>query len=161
MINSGYIDMGYVKTTPFQKKKHITQMNKKEETYLRNCLDNMAYRLEFSKHLKDKKRRNNISFSKTSISNMLIFGEYDIIEYNETWIDNHTELSRRVLIRGTNAEDVQIFRDGSLQYMSCNLCVVIDFERGKIVTAYWNAVDDDHETLNPNRYDKNLRIIKR
>lgn len=160
-MNHGYIDIGYVKTTPFQKKKHITQMSKKEEAYLRKCLSDMIYKLEFSKHLENKRRKGKLLFSKNNINDMIVSDEYDIIEYNETWVDNHTTLSRRVLIRGNNVEDVHAYTPIGTLHMLCNLCAVIDFERGKIVTAYWNAADDNHDTLDFNRYDKNLQIIKK
>ena len=48
------------------------------------------------------------------------------------------------------------FEDGSGdlhgEIKKCNLCFVIDFNCGEIVTAYWNEATDLHETLDMRKY---------
>ena len=58
-------------------------------------------------------------------------------------------------------QDIQVYKSTVILHTLCNLCAVIDYERGKVITAYWNDVDDNHDTLDLSRYDKNLQIIKR
>ena len=40
--------------------------------------------------------------------------------------------------------------DGEIK--KCNLCFVIDFNCGEIVTAYWNEATDLHKTLDMRKY---------
>jgi hypothetical protein len=63
-----------------------------------------------------------------------------IVEYNETGSD------KRILLRShySNHGEVQ--------------CIVVSLLSGKVIKSYLNKVDDVHNTLDPRRYNKNLKI---
>lgn len=76
-----------------------------------------------------------------------------IIEYNST--NNYGKIDKRVLIRSKKSYFVDI--DNTLT--ECNLCFVISIITGQIITAYYNEVNDNHNTIDWLRYDKSLKII--
>ena len=132
-----------------QVKKHFSQMDNTElkncATLLRNCL--RQNRLETSEHAQDKLQAHlNIN----ALVGM-IFKEQNldyVIEYNETTRHNHT--SHRVLVRHPKKQVVG-------NYLS-NLFLVIDVDNGRIVTAYYNKVTDNHKSIDFSYYNKNLQI---
>lgn len=82
-----------------------------------------------------------------------------IIEYNET--PTYNRLERRVLLRDNDIMKVKYTKEDNSNFeKESNLCFVICLDNSKVVTAYYNLVDDNHETLIDERYNENLKIIK-
>lgn len=146
----GETKKGTVSVTQGQVKKHFTQFKAVEKAFLFKTLK-LVKRVKLSNHLKHK----DIAIDKNIITQVLKTGAYSIIEYNERTYTNGT--SKRALIRVKESQDV-LLKDKGLT--PCNLCFVIDIHTGVIVTAYYNEVDDNHSTINYNRYDEDLKIVK-
>lgn len=151
-------NIGYVKRTEGQKKKHILQMNSRERRFLEEVLGEIdVNELYLSSHVKNKKDTTTIS--KGLIKEILNKRVSDlIIEYNETV--RNGRLERRILLRDDSCRKIKFFRkDGSSFETMANLCFVIT-TTGKVVTAYWNKVGDNHKSIDFSRYNKGLQIIK-
>lgn len=143
------------KITNNQIKKHFTQMTKNEIEFLKLKIDRIKNYITVSEHLTSKCNKIN-----TLTVNQILNSEYDIIEYNET--PNYNGTDKRVLIRSKMQFDT-IFVDTITNLKTieqCNICVVISIVSGIIITGYLNKCNDAHYTINFNRYDKNLSIIK-
>lgn len=80
---------------------------------------------------------------------MLKDGAYDIIEYN------YTRGNGRILLESWKTFPVDI--DGKT--VNCVMKVVVEPKTGKIITVYYNSIDDTHATLNMKRYNKDLEVI--
>lgn len=133
-------------------------MTDAEVTYLDSKIKAMLTKdIYFSQHAKN----NNVTATLEQIMDILnreTVKEY-IVEYNETPFYGTTE--HRVLLRDT--EEVMVkYNEGKDNEFSAlsHLCFVLCMDNGKIVTTYYNMVNDAHDTLNLYRYDKNLKIIK-
>lgn len=146
------IEKGDKKVTTNQYKKHRLQMTDRELAYLSNQLLNVK-KLRFGEHALTK----DIGFDIVSIKkfwfNTKDFTPY-IIEYNKTLCKN--KWSDRVLLKLPMKYDVYV--KGSTT-KKCNLCLVVEFKRGFVVTVYYNTVEDKHSTLDVRRYCKNLKIF--
>lgn len=145
-------EMGYVKETREQRKKHVMQMSNKEKKYLVTQIKKVKDNISYGKHILEK----NIVFNKKTLKETLnsdYLRNY-IVEYNETPLKYYTD--KRVLIRSEIKDKVYI---NGLGYKYCNLCFVISIITGKVVTAYYNEASDNHSTLDLDRYDKSLKII--
>lgn len=111
-------------------KKHISQMNKQEEEFLRNMIDSKKVKT-FSKHL--LKRKNERDIDEKDI--LSIFSDYSIIEYNRV------KKSHRCLIRGNKS------------VKGYNICLSIDIFDGVICTVYKNENTDHHKSINMSNYN--------
>ena len=148
---TGHFEVGNVKHTTNQVKKHMSQMSSEEIDYMKDKLRNLNITL--SRHLKEKED----TFYMVDFQNeMKDLNNLNIIEYNETLTRNKF-LDYRVLLRTNNTYEVNV--DGRKEI--CQLCFVVSIKTGKIVTAYWNKSNDVHKSLNLSRYDKNIKIIKK
>lgn len=157
-MNKGLYEIGNIKKTDGQKKKHILQMNNTEKIYLEEELKKIDIdKIYLSIHIQEK---SSISFDLDDIKNILKTKKLSslIIEYNETPL--YGRLEKRILIRDNVSRKVAFVRsDGSSFECYANLCFVIS-TKGKIVTVYWNKTNDNHYCINWDRYDANLKIIK-
>lgn len=133
-------------------------MNKKELLFLLNELRKIKVEnIWLSKHIKQK----NITVSLSMIVETLNKDNLMdlIIEYNET--PTYNRIERRVLIRGNDVVKVSYIKEDNTTFeKESNLCFVICLDNSKIVTAYYNLVDDKHDTLIDKRYNRRLTIIK-
>lgn len=66
----------------------------------------------------------------------------DLIEYH------YKNGSHRVLLRGTQ------------EFRGRVMCVVFEIDTCKIITHYWNKVDDNHATIDMRAYNKDLNILE-
>lgn len=155
----GIYDIGNIKKTKKQEKKHISQMSEAEKKYLKNKINAINTEdITFSKHILNKKKE--IEFEMENIFEVL--NEYDIenliVEYNET--PTNGLIDRRVLLRGDKSYNVR-FKSGKGSFISpANICFVISLNTYRIITVYWNKSNDSHKTINWNRYNEDLDIIK-
>lgn len=145
---------GVIKKTENQRKKHVKQMTRKEQWYLREQIKNLP-NIKFTKHALN----NNVDVTIEQIKNTIKEYNY-IIEYNET-TDTYGKIDRRVLVRSSRVYKVDFHKtDGSVIKGNANLCFVISIDTGYIITTYYNFINDEHKTIDMRRYDKNLKIIK-
>lgn len=155
----GIYNIGNVKKTKRQKKKHVSQMSETEKQYLKNKIKTIKTRdITVSKHILNKKK--DIGFKMENIFEILNEDKIEnlIVEYNET--QNDELIDKRVLLRGNKSYNVRFkSKEGSF-VSSANICFVISLNTYRIVTVYWNKSKDNHKTINWSRYDKNLDIIK-
>lgn len=145
------INIGKIKKTPGQRKKHISQMTSNEISFLVYKIQHLD-KIIYSNHLLKK----HITFNEKTILKTLKSSNLKncIIEYNET--PSKDFLDRRVLIRSEIAENVLINNNN---YELCNLCFVLSIVSKKVITVYYNKSNDNHTSLNLNRYDNTLKII--
>lgn len=145
---------GVIKKTENQRKKHVKQMTRKEQWYLREQIKNLP-NIKFTKHALN----NNVDVTIEQIKNTIKEYNY-IIEYNET-TDTYGKIDRRVLVRSSRVYKVDFHKtDGSVIKGNANLCFVISIDTGYIITIYYNFINDEHKTIDMRRYDKTLKIIK-
>lgn len=145
-----------VKVTTGQVKKHYTQMTAQETNFLQAKIQCIKSCLRISSHLKDKAN----GITDGSIYKVLNSGNFEIIEYNEAQKIDITD--HRILIRDNQSylTDFYNFMEGVTRKELCNICAVISLDTGLIVTAYFNRRNDNHRTIDQNRYNRNLQIVK-
>ena len=145
---------GVIKKTENQRKKHVKQMTRKEQWYLREQIKNLP-NIRFTQHALN----NGVDVTIEQIKNTIKEYNY-IIEYNETTNVNG-KIDRRVLVRSSRVYKVDFHKtDGSVIKGNANLCFVISIDTGDIITTYYNFINDEHETIDMRRYNKTLKIIK-
>lgn len=144
---------GKVKRTHNQFKKHRVQMTDKEINYLSRQLCNIK-KVRFCQHALCKA----MYFDKSEIVHYILTNKdftADIVEYNATLLKGD-KWQKRVLLRLPQEHTVMV---NNRAVKKCSLCVVIEYQRGAIVTAYYNNTDDKHTTLDLDRYCASLKII--
>lgn len=135
--------IGTVKKTKGQVNKHASQFTHKEVEQVYKARERvkdlwLKRGIKIGFHLQDKIRNGETKFSyELTMKTML---NSTVVEYNETGSD------KRILLRS------QYSKHGEVQ------CIVVSLLSGKVITSYLNKVDDVHKTLDPRRYDKNLKI---
>lgn len=102
--------------------------------------------IKYSRHLVKKMRRENLNVPTIVIAKTIAHAKTSFIEFS--YLRGNCKWHRALLRDYTTVEDVMI--DGEIK--KCNLCFVIDFNCGEIVTAYWNEATDLHETLDMRKY---------
>lgn len=143
-----------------QEKKHCSQMDLTEKVYL---LDRL-YHIRKSKKLRPSShmlRKTNVQTNKLQIQELLSnCSTKNIIEYNE--LDRGVEHDERIVIRSSKAYEVEMVdrRNNKVAICMCNLCLVISLISGTFVTAYYNESNDNHKTVDMQRYNPNLIIKK-
>nr|DAH82325.1 MAG TPA: hypothetical protein [Caudoviricetes sp.] len=135
--------VGTVKKTKGQVKKHASQFTHKEVKQLYEAKVSikdlwLKRGIKIGFHLQDKIRNGETIFSYEMAMETMMYST--IVEYNETGSD------KRILLRS------HVSQNGNVQ------CIVLSLLSGKIITSYLNKVEDAHKTLDPRRYDKNLKI---
>lgn len=123
-------------------KKHINQMTEEEKDFLLSYIKNIpadAWSYNFYTENRIKERGGTKEFILESIQ----IGE--LIEY-------HLRNGRnRILLRGKKAvSDVHPYVP----------CVVLELKTKKIITVYWNHIDDNHRTIKMENYNEELNVIK-
>ena len=150
-MRKGVINKGLVKKTYKQEKKHYTQLSEEELSYLEDSIYSLG-RITPSWHLVEK---NNLLIKKNDILKILKDPNIKdlIVEYNVT--SSSKNVDKRVLLRSRDVYMVDIDKSAT----ECNLCFVISIIKGEVVTAYYNEIDDDHKTIDWNRYNKDLKVF--
>ena len=143
----GEIKKGTIRKTEGQEKKYIKQF--KDDDYQRCiiAINNMLHqRIYASSHLRKK---SSVSYNMKVICTMLKRVEFDIIEYN------YTRGQGRILVESWSTFPVEI--DDKMT--QCTMKVVVEPKTQKIITVWYNSVDDTHTSLNMKRYNKDLEIV--
>lgn len=137
---------GEVSKTKGQIKKHYTQYTDIELDYLALLVRSIG-NIKLSNHAKKKE----ITVKLNDIKKILKSSDIkkQIIEYNRTNND------KRVLIRSKEKYETKV--NGNTVY--CNICFVLSLVTKTIITVYYNDTKDNHNTINLNRYNKNLKIF--
>lgn len=138
---------GLIKRTEGQCKKHYSQLTQDEYSVLRNKLANVHQQwlrkgVTLSYHLQEKMMLNETTFNLDEGMKCIMFGQ--IIEYNTTDTD------KRVLLRSTQT----ISHEGKL----VNQCIVVSLKTFRVVTSFLNYAEDNHTTINLDRYDETLEV---
>lgn len=102
--------------------------------------------IKYSRHLVKKMRRENLNVPTIVIAKTIAHAKTSFIEFS--YLRGNCKWHRALLRDYSTVENVMI--DGEIK--KCNLCFVIDFNCGEIVTAYWNEATDLHETLDMRKY---------
>nr|DAF84385.1 MAG TPA: hypothetical protein [Caudoviricetes sp.] len=138
---------GSIKKTAGQRKKHYTQLTNEDYKVLRNKLAIVRQQwlrrgITLSYHLQDKMMKGETTFSLDEAMKCIMYGQ--IIEYNTTDTD------KRVLLRSTQT----ISHEGKL----VNQCIVVSLKTFRVVTSFLNYADDNHTSINLDRYDETLEV---
>lgn len=148
------VELGVVKETVGQRKKHVSMMSKAELNYLSNRVRILSNKWELTSHF----LKNNRVVKDEFIHALLKDASKDlIVEYNEK--TTKYGVNKRVLLRSSFAVPVLLEIKGIQDFVFANLCVVVDIKTGDVVTAYWNRVSDNHQTIQLSRYDETLRVF--
>lgn len=119
-----------------EKRKYVSHMTSKEKSTLKYLVEFTEFTfVDYCYHRMSKR-----GISKRQVIRTL--KHKNIIEYH--FINN----SHRALLRGKPDE-----------YGRC-VCVVVDFSKQNIVTAYYNKHTDEHDTLDLSIYDEHLDILE-
>lgn len=143
----GEIKKGTIRTTEGQQKKYIKQFKGDDYQRCIIAINNMLHtKIYASYHLRKK---SSVSYNMKTICSMLKDGAYDIIEYN------YTRGQGRILVESWSTFPVEI--DDKMT--QCTMKVVVEPKTQKIITVWYNSVDDTHVSLNMKRYNKDLEIV--
>ncbi len=157
----GQYNIGCIKRTENQRKKHVSQMTEDEIRFLVKKIKRVdPQKIRASAHLIEKAKQ--IDFRIEDISRMLQANNIEkyIIEYNETLVYDGT-LDRRVLLRNVDSTNITFCGDNRKPFVApANMCFVISLISHRIITVYWNMDCDKHKTIDWGRYDNTLKIIK-
>ena len=135
-------EQGNVRQSKYaQLKRHRKQMDERGINILINKFNKLdKSKRSINKHLLNKKT---ISFREEDIDKLLNKDIKDmIVEYNQTFTDEI--LDERIVIRDN--EVVQTDKGEQ------NLCIVLSLIKNEVITAYYNPPDDNHTTIDMNRY---------
>lgn len=156
----GIYNIGNIKRTKGQQKKHIKQMSQDEVSYLEKKLRRINLKkVKLSNHLKE--RQAEIGFDFNHIIGVLRNKDIDksIIEYNET-VDRSGFTDRRILLRNKKYQNVTFkTKNNTFFKAKANMCFVVSIETNQIITVYWNKVSDRHRSINWSRYNEDLEIV--
>lgn len=144
---------GQVSRTRNQRKWLAAEMSAEDRENIARDYDESVIQsqkvVHMSKHLKDKIARGELSVPQDVVEETLrSFGD-SFLEYNVT--EYRGRESRRVLLRNNDVKRRVRVRG---REQDANLCLVLDIDTCCMITAYWNAADDHHDTLNRNRYER-------
>ena len=116
-------------------RKHASQMSNQEVLLLNGFLTKEK-NYKIGTHASDRIKVKKIN--KESMERAIHNGE--IVEY-------HYKNENRLLVRGNTNE------------YGYNTCVLLDVDRGNIITVYKNSVSDKHCTLKEELYEKDFNIV--
>ena len=152
MIKAIDSDVGNIKLTKGQVKKHYSQFTKREAETLVKVVRNINVNdLKYAKHIHREFINDTL---KKTIKNCTID---NIKDFSISTI--HRD-DLRVLIR-SNYQDI-IELDGKVQ--RCNLCFVIALNTNTIITTWYNSVNRQKKNVNMNRYTNftiDLKTLKK
>lgn len=152
----GTTNRGVQSETKNQIKKHIKDVSCTE---LREILDivelNNLHYIQLSNHVRDKVE---VSFSLRHIQELLESSNLKnlIIEVNVNFPNDTDSVPDdiRILVRDSEAVYTTITnkRTGQVSHIPCNMCFVYSLTSNRLVTVYWNPANDNHDSIDWNRY---------
>lgn len=152
MIKAIDSDIGNIKITKGQIKKHCSQFTKREGETLVEVVRNInVNNLKYASHIHREFLNDTL---KKTIKNCTID---NIKDFSISTI--HRD-DLRVLIRSNYKDIVEL--DGKVQ--RCNLCFVIALNTNTIITTWYNSVNRQKKNVNMNRYTNftiDLKTLKK
>lgn len=152
----GTTNRGVQSETKNQIKKHIKDISCTE---LREILDivelNNLHYIQLSNHVRDKVE---VSFSLRHIQELLKSNNLEnlIIEVNVNFPNDNDSVPEdiRILVRDSEAVYTTMTnkRTGQVSQIPCNMCFVYSLTSNRLVTVYWNPANDNHDSIDWNRY---------
>ncbi|GHT23711.1 hypothetical protein AGMMS4957_15640 [Bacteroidia bacterium] len=94
-----------------------------------------------NKHIKDKEKQNIGTLIDSMVMTFLYSPNLEYIEYSELRDE------KRILIRD-DSTIITIVDEKNERVYNCNLCIVFNLERQRIITSYFNEINDKHNTRN-------------
>lgn len=140
MIKAIDSDIGNIKITKGQVKKHWSMMNRKELDMLVKVVKNIdTNNLKYANHIHREFINDTLvkTIKHCTPDNIKDFS-FSTIHKNEI----------RVLIRSNYKDIVEL--DGKVQ--KCNLCFVISLNNNTIITTWYNSINRKKDKVNMNRY---------
>ena len=122
-------------------------------------LNNLHY-IQLSNHVRDKVE---VSFSLRHIQELLessnlenLISEVNV-NFSNVNFPNDTDSvpdDIRFLVRDSEAVYTTITnkRTGQVSHIPCNMCFVYSLTSNRLVTVYWNPANDNHDSIDWNRY---------
>ena len=125
----------------------------------RNNPNNLHY-IQLSNHVRDKVE---VSFSLRHIQELLESNNLEnlIIEVNVNFpnvnfpnVNDSVPDDIRILVRDSEAVYTTMTnkRTGQVSQIPCNMCFVYSLTANRLVTVYWNPANDNHDSIDWNRY---------
>lgn len=152
MIKAIDSDVGNIKITKGQVKKHWSMMNRKELDMLVKVVKNIdTNNLKYANHIHRE------FINDTLVKTIKNCTPENIKDFSFSTI-HKDEL--RVLIRSNYKDIVEL--DGKVQ--KCNLCFVISLSTNTIITTWYNSINRQKKVVNMNRYTNfkiDLNILKK
>lgn len=140
MIKAIDSDIGNIKITKGQVKKHWSMMNRKELDMLVKVVKNIdTNNLKYANHIHRE------FLNDTLVKTIKNCTPENIKDFSFSTI--HKD-DLRVLIRSSYKDIVEL--DGKVQ--KCNLCFVISLNDNTIITTWYNSVNRQKDKVNMNRY---------
>lgn len=152
----GTTNRGVQSETKNQIKKHVKDVSCTE---LREILDivelNNLHYIQLSNHVRDKVE---VSFSLRHIQELLESNNLEnlIIEVNVNFPNDNDSVPDdiRIFVRDSEAVYTTMTnkRTGQVSQIPCNMCFVYSLTSNRLVTVYWNPANDNHDSIDWNRY---------
>lgn len=152
----GTTNRGVQSETKNQIKKHIKDVSCTE---LREILDivelNNLHYIQLSNHVRGKVE---VSFSLRHIQELLESNNLEnlIIEVNANFPNDNDSVPDdiRILVRDSEVVYTTMTnkRTGQVSQIPCNMCFVYSLTANRLVTVYWNPANDNHDSIDWNRY---------
>lgn len=131
----------------FYKKKHISQMTKKEVLILKRRLSVLdGSKIHLTRHAINQINSKNLRLNKSDIIDMIYDSE--IIEYKLEFDSQYNLVNESILLRSNKS-----WQNG------INVCMVLGMRNYGIITVWGNRINDNHETIDMTYYNKNVKII--
>lgn len=132
-----------------QQKKHYTQMTLQEKKDCINLLKNSCKKdyFKLTYHFKEKCK---VRLNFNTLKNFILknkFSYFNVIEYNETQIKYGIE--QRIVLKYPRI--VRVDNEPCFKY-------IVMTPQGKLLTTYYNKINDLHRTLDLSYYNENLKI---
>lgn len=140
MIKAIDSDVGNIKITKGQVKKHWSMMNRKELDMLVKVVKNIdTNNLKYANHIHRE------FINDTLVKTIKNCTPENIKDFSFSTIHKN---DLRVLIRSSYKDIVEL--DGKVQ--KCNLCFVISLNNNTIITTWYNSINRKKDKVNMNRY---------
>ena len=141
-----------------RERRHGSQMSHEDKQMLIDMLrSNLDFNggLSYDAHARGKRSRGDVSFETSHVDEILAALEPDhVIEYSRG--RKNGWLNQRLVIRNNDIvrPNVEItYPSGDSRVVeNAVLCLVVQIEGSCLITAYWNDIEDDHDSIDMARY---------
>ena len=152
MIKAIDSDIGNIKITKGQVKKHCSQFTRKEKELLVQVVRNTNVNdLKYASHIHRE------FINETLVKTIKNCTSENIKDFSFSTIHKN---DLRVLIRSNYKDTVEL--DGKVE--KCNLCFVLALNTNTIITTWYNSINRKKDKVNMNRYTNfkiDLNVLKK